>query len=76
MNAQSMLIRILEVIKKYQRPVRCVLWVFLIAFAFILCLVSDKPCNDGFVTESIILGMFADMGIYSFLRTKEKGNEK
>jgi len=45
--------KVLELIKKYQRPVRTVLWSVLIVIAFVTCLYSSKPCNEGFITEAI-----------------------
>lgn len=68
--------KILELIKKYQRPVRTVLWSILIIIAFITCLYSTKPCNEGFITEAILLAMFADMGVYTISRTIEKLKSK
>lgn len=67
---------ILELIKKYQRPVRTVLWSILIMIAFLTCLYSTKPCNEGFITEAILLAMFADMGVYTISRTIEKLKSK
>lgn len=67
---------ILELIKKYQRPVRTVLWTILISIAFVTCLYSTKPCNEGFITEAILLAMFADMGVYTISRTIEKLKSK
>ena len=68
--------KVLELIKKYQRPVRTVLWSILIVIAFVTCLYSTKPCNEGFVTEAILLAMFADMGVYTISRTIEKLKSK
>jgi hypothetical protein len=68
--------KVLELIKKYQRPVRTVLWSVLIVIAFITCLYSSKPCNEGFITEAILLAMFADMGDYTISRTIEKLKSK
>ena len=68
--------KILELIKKYQRPVRTVLWSILIMIAFVSCLYSTKPCNEGFITEAILLAMFADMGVYTISRTIEKLKSK
>lgn len=68
--------KVLELIKKYQRPVRTVLWSVLIVIAFITCLYSSKPCNEGFITEAILLAMFADMGVYTISRTIEKLKSK
>lgn len=68
--------KILELIKKYQRPVRTVLWSILIMIAFVTCLYSTKPCNEGFVVEAILLAMFADMGVYTISRTIEKLKSK
>lgn len=68
--------KILELIKKYQRPVRTVLWSILIMIAFVTCLYSTKPCNEGFITEAILLAMFADMGVYTISRTIEKLKSK
>lgn len=65
-----------EIIKKYQRPLRTVLWAILIAIAFIACLFSKNPCNDGFITEIILIAMFTDMGIYTISRTVEKLKQK
>lgn len=68
--------KVLELIKKYQRPVRTVLWSILIMIAFVTCLYSTKPCNEGFITEAILLAMFADMGVYTISRTIEKLKSK
>jgi hypothetical protein len=68
--------KVLELIKKYQRPVRTVLWSILIVIAFVTCLYSTKPCNEGFITEAILLAMFADMGVYTISRTIEKLKSK
>jgi hypothetical protein len=68
--------KVLELIKKYQRPVRTVLWSILIVIAFVTCLYSSKPCNEGFITEAILLAMFADMGVYTISRTIEKLKSK
>jgi hypothetical protein len=64
--------KFLELIKKYQRPVRTVFWTLLISITYLMCLFTSKPCNDGFVTESILIMMFMDMGIYTISRTFEK----
>jgi hypothetical protein len=68
--------KVLILIKNYQRPVRTVLWSVLIVIAFITCLYSSKPCNEGFITEAILLAMFADMGVYTISRTIEKLKNK
>jgi cytochrome c biogenesis factor len=66
----------LELIKKYQRPTRTVIWTILIIIAFLVCLFSSKPCNEGFITEAILFAMFADMGVYTISRTIEKLKNK
>jgi len=38
--------------------------------------VQFKPCNEGFITEAILLAMFADMGVYTISRTIEKLKSK
>lgn len=68
--------KILQLIKNYQRPVRTVIWTLLIIVAFIACLFTDKPCNEGFITEAILIAMFSDMGIYTVSRTIEKIKNK
>jgi hypothetical protein len=68
--------KVLILIKNYQRPVRTVLWSVLITIAFVTCLYSSKPCNEGFITEAILLAMFADMGVYTISRTIEKLKNK
>lgn len=64
--------KVLDLIKKYQRPVRTVIWTLLISIAFMFCLFTTRECNDGFVIEAILIAMFADMGIYTVSRTIEK----
>jgi hypothetical protein len=66
----------LKLIKNYQRPLRTVIWTILVVIAFITCLYSSKPCNEGFITEAILLAMFADMGVYTISRTIEKLKNK
>ena len=75
---RTRLIWFLEGLKEYQRPVRTCLWTLLIATAFILCLCSCIPCTSNYITESILMCMFADMGIYTVSRSieKAKGVEK
>jgi hypothetical protein len=68
--------KVLILIKNYQRPVRTILWSVLITIAFLVCLFSSKPCNEGFITEAILLAMFADMGVYTISRTIEKLKNK
>ena len=68
--------KVLILIKNYQRPVRTILWSALITIAFVTCLYSSKPCNEGFITEAILLAMFADMGVYTISRTIEKLKNK
>jgi hypothetical protein len=68
--------KIFELIKKYQRPLRTVIWTILITIAFLVCLFSSKPCNDGFVVETILFAMFGDMGVYTVSRTIEKIKNK
>lgn len=68
----SKLINTLEIIKKYQRPIRTLIWTLLITISYLTCLYSTKPCNEGFVIEGILIAMFVDMGIYTISRTFEK----
>ncbi len=68
--------KVLILIKNYQRPLRTVIWTILVVIAFITCLFSSKPCNEGFITEAILLAMFADMGVYTISRTIEKLKNK
>jgi cytochrome c biogenesis factor len=68
--------KVLILIKNYQRPVRTILWSILITIAFLVCLFSTKPCNEGFITEAILFAMFADMGVYTISRTIEKLKNK
>ena len=68
--------KVLILIKNYQRPVRTILWSVLITIAFLVCLFSTKPCNEGFITEAILLAMFTDMGVYTISRTIEKLKNK
>lgn len=68
----SKLVNTLEIIKKYQRPVRTLVWTLLITISYLTCLYSTKPCNEGFVIEGILIAMFVDMGIYTISRTFEK----
>lgn len=68
--------KVLILIKNYQRPLRTVIWTILVVIAFITCLYSSKPCNEGFITEAILLAMFADMGVYTISRTIEKLKNK
>lgn len=62
----------LDHVKNYQRPVRMVIWCLCISFAFIYCIViqSAKPIDA--IATNILWGMFADLGVYSALRTVEK----
>lgn len=62
----------LDAIKEYQRPLRTVLWVILITFAFINCLTGSIPCKENPMVQYIIMGMFADMGVYTAARSYEK----
>ena len=62
----------LNSLKKYQRPIRTVLWTLLITMSYLTCLYSSKPCPDGFVIETILIAMFIDMGIYTITRSFEK----
>jgi len=66
------LINTFELIKKYQRPLRTLIWTLLITLSYLTCLYSTKPCNEGFVIEGILIAMFVDMGIYTISRTFEK----
>lgn len=68
----SKLTNALELIKKYQRPIRTLIWTLLITISYLTCLYSTKPCNEGFVIEGILIAMFVDMGIYTISRTFEK----
>jgi hypothetical protein len=68
--------KVLILIKNYQRPLRTVIWTILVVISFITCLYSSKPCNEGFITEAILLAMFADMGVYTISRTIEKLKNK
>lgn len=64
-------IELLDKIKNYQRPVRMILWVFTIIFVLVYIVVKQiKEVSP--LTEVIILGMFADLGIYGVSRTVEK----
>lgn len=62
----------LNSLKKYQRPIRTVLWTLLITISYLVCLFGSKPCPEGFVVETILIAMFIDMGIYTITRTFEK----
>jgi hypothetical protein len=66
----SKLTNVFDLIKKYQRPLRTVLWSILISFVLILCLF--KTCNESMTVETILVAMFVDMGIYGVSRTIEK----
>lgn len=64
--------RVLDAIKDYNRPVRCLVWVVCIVFAFIgyvtgLC----KEQINNSETMAIILGMFTDMGVYGISKSFE-----
>lgn len=63
---------LLDHIKNYQRPVRMGIWCICIAFAFVYCIIikTDKAIDP--IATNILWGMFADLGIYSTLRTIEK----
>lgn len=68
----SKLINTLELIKKYQRPIRTLIWTLLIILSYLNCLYSSKPCPEGFIIQTILIAMFVDMGIYTISRTFEK----
>lgn len=65
----------LNAIKNYQRPVRTCLWAILIAVAFIMCLTGKFNCDGNPMAEYILIGMFADMGIYTVTRSIEKAKQ-
>lgn len=62
----------LNIIKEYQRPLRTVLWVFLLSFGYIGCLTGLIPCSENPMTQYIVVGMFGDMGVYAAARSYEK----
>lgn len=62
----------LEFIKQYQRPLRTVLWTVLIAASFIACMTGIIPCDSNAIASYILMGMFADMGVYAAARSYEK----
>lgn len=54
------------------RPVRIWIWVIvIIVITFYTMVTGGKPDNGG-ILSMIIVGIFADFGVNSFLRTNEK----
>lgn len=62
----------LQLISDYQRPIRTVVWVFLIVGAFIYIIFTGGKEDMSKLGELLVIGMFADMGIYAGLKTYEK----
>lgn len=62
----------LQLISDYQRPIRTVIWVILIVAAFIYIIFTGGKEDMSKLGELLVIGMFADMGIYAGLKTYEK----
>lgn len=64
---------ILDKIRDFQRPVRMCVWVLCIAISYMLAVISKSTviANEA-LTQTILYGMFADLGIYGIARTYEK----
>lgn len=64
---------ILNKIRDFQRPVRMCVWVLCIATSYMIAVISKTTiiANEA-LTQTILYGMFADLGIYGIARTYEK----
>lgn len=65
--------KILDAIKNYQRPIRMCIWVICIAVSYMYSAMGwNKGTIDTTLTQTILYGMFIDLGIYTGARTYEK----
>lgn len=66
------LIEVLNILRKYQRPMRAILWAFSIFIAFLGCIAGFIPCEDNEIVQTILIIMGGDLGVYTVSRTYEK----
>lgn len=65
-------ITVLDRVKNYNRPVRMVVWVLVISGSFIYLILAKNKAPVDPLAEIMLIGMFADLGIYGVARTVEK----
>lgn len=58
-----------------EKSSRTDVWVVLITMTYISCLFNIVPCTENFMVISILGGMFADLGIKTFIDNKYKNND-
>lgn len=58
-----------------EKSSRTDIWVILITVTYISCLFNIVPCKENFMVLSILAGMFADLGIKTFIDNKYKNND-
>jgi|TARA_B110000908_G_C10234485_1_gene442515 hypothetical protein len=64
----------LSLLKSYLRPIRGVIFTLLLV-AIVISWLAGAPIIENSIVEIVVIGCFADLGIYSVARSKEKIEE-
>lgn len=66
------LIYVFDILKNYQRPTRMIIWVIIISISYLACFFGKIKGTIDPIAETMLLGMYTDLGVYGVSRTVEK----